>query len=669
MYFGGVELVVNLGKESAMKFASPNALWFVLAIPVLIALWVLSGKRAQGLLRRLVAARLEKLLVGESSGRLVRFVLILSGLLLVVLALGRPQWGEMTTENKGRGRDVIIIVDVSRSMLATDLPPNRLQRAKLAAEDLVRQLPGDRIGLVAFAGSAFLQAPVTADHNAVLTAIHELDPEIIPMPGTNLSGALQCADDAFDRSEGGQRAIVLITDGEELEADAVTLAKEMSAKMRIFTVGVGSVEGAVLMVPSSRGGMEYVRDASGNVVQSKLDEGRLLQIAEAGSGFYTHLVSGPAEMRRIAQAGISTMQEHDVLLQTQTRAIDQYQWPLGIALLVLAVGFCLGERPVRRQLSAWVLGLFLVLQSDRAFAATSLGRSLYETGNYARAQEAFGEELKEDPGSPQRAFNLGAAAYKNGKWAEAIDAFGKALATRDEGLRSRAEYNLANTLVQQARQGRRGQDGETLEQAVSHYDEAIRRDPSFEDAKANREFVKRLLEKKQEQQQKKGDNQKDQKNKDEKDQNKGQESQPNEGGDSKDGEQQPEGESGEEGKQGKQTKKDGKESSGDPKNDKQNQQTAQNGQNGQQPEPVEEQLGDPKERGELKDSPLVDQPDKGDGKDKAEKEAQMAKAEGKMTRDQAKALMDALRSEDRRVQVWTPNKPEGQAGAKTGKTW
>jgi Ca-activated chloride channel family protein len=128
----------------------------------------------------------------------------LAGLALSVAALARPQWGEVTSESKGRGRDVLILVDVSKSMLANDLPPSRLQRAKLAAEDLVRQLGGDRIGVIAFAGTAFLQAPITADHTAVLTAIQELDPEIIPQPGTNICAALQCADEAFDRTEGGQ---------------------------------------------------------------------------------------------------------------------------------------------------------------------------------------------------------------------------------------------------------------------------------------------------------------------------------------------------------------------------------------------------------------------------------------------------------------------------------
>jgi Ca-activated chloride channel family protein len=199
---------------------------------------------------------------------------------------------------------------------------------------------------------------VNADHAAVLTAMQELGPELIPLPGTNIAGALRCAEEAFDHSEGGQRALVLITDGEELEEDAVAIAQELSAKMRIFTVGVGSPEGAVLAVPAQQGGgIEYVKDAAGNVVQSKLDEGRLRQIAQAGGGFYTRLLSGPAEMRKVALEGIALMDEHEVQLEGRSVAIERYQWPLGAAMLLIAAGFLMSEGVRRRALAVLAFGL------------------------------------------------------------------------------------------------------------------------------------------------------------------------------------------------------------------------------------------------------------------------------------------------------------------------
>jgi Ca-activated chloride channel family protein len=666
-----------------MKFANPDAFWMLLALPVLSLLWVAAGRKARAQVQQLVAARLHGLLVGEALGRKWRWILLWVGLAAGVAAWARPQLGQTTTETRGRGRDVIIMVDVSRSMLANDIPPSRLQRAKLAAEDLIRQLPGDRVGLVAFAGSAFLQAPVTADHSAVLTAMRELDPELIPLAGTNISAGLHCADEAFDRTEGGQRAVVLITDGEDLEADSVALARELSGKMRLFTVGVGSPEGTVLSVPSPRGGTEYVRDEAGEVVQSKLDEARLQELAQAGAGFYTRLVTGPAEMRRIATEGIGAMDEHDVQVQSRTRPIERYQWPLGVALLSVGVALLAGEG-VRRKgtlVARMLVAALLTVCAGQAGAAAITGKTLYEEGDYSGAQKAFGEEMERRGNAAIRAFNLGTAAYKNQKWAEAIEAFGKALVSSDPELRTKAEYNLANTLVQQARQGRRGLDNTALEQAVAHYDEALRRKADFEDAQHNRDFVKRLLEQKEQQQQQQkgggGKNQKDKKDKQDKDKNesdKDKDKDQNESGedknegDNKDSENK-DGEGREQDGKGRKQSKDGQAKNGQKPGEGQQRKDGDNtAQNGPAPDPVEEKPGDQKERGELKDAPTVDKPADKSGK---EKEAQMAQAgPAKMTWDQAKALMEALRSEDRRVQVWAPGKPEqAREGARSQKTW
>ena len=668
-----------------MKFANPDAFWMWLALPLLVLLWVAAARKARAQVQQLVAARLHGLLVGEALGRKWRWIFLWIGLAAGVAAWARPQLGQTTTETRGRGRDVIIMVDVSRSMLANDIPPSRLQRAKLAAEDLIRQLPGDRVGLVAFAGSAFLQAPVTADHSAVLTAMRELDPELIPLAGTNISAGLQCADEAFDRTEGGQRAVVLITDGEDLEADSIALARELSGKMRLFTVGVGSPEGTVLSVPSPRGGTEYIRDAAGEVVQSKLDEARLQELAQAGAGFYTRLVTGPAEMRRIATEGIGAMDENDVQVQSRTRPIERYQWPLGVALVSVGVGLLAGEG-VRRKgalVARLVAAALLTVCASPVGAAALTGKTLYEEGDYSGAQKAFAEEMERRGDAALRAFNLGTAAYKNQKWAEAIEAFGKALVSNDPELRTKAEYNLANTLVQQARQGRRGQDNTALEQAVAHYDEALRRKADFEDAQHNRDFVKRLLEQKEQQQQQQkgggGKSQKDKKDKkdkqdkseNDKDKDQNDSEQEKDEGDNKDGENQDGAGQDQEGK-GRKQSKEGEGKNGQKPGEGQQRKDGKDGdntaQNGQAPEPVEEKPGEQKERGELKDAPTADKPADKNGK---EKEAQMAQAgPAKMTWEQAKALLEALRSEDRRVQVWAPGKPEqARDGARAQKTW
>jgi hypothetical protein len=181
-----------------LKFAEPSALWVLALAPVLAALWFASAGSAKTRVSKMVAQRLRELLVGQAQWRGLRTSLLIAGLALAALALARPQLGEILQERKGRGRDVIIAVDVSRSMLAGDLPPSRLKRAQMAAEDLVRQLKGDRVGLVAFAGSSFLQAPVTADHAAVLTAMQELGPEL------GFADPLRSAEDRKRRTEGGE---------------------------------------------------------------------------------------------------------------------------------------------------------------------------------------------------------------------------------------------------------------------------------------------------------------------------------------------------------------------------------------------------------------------------------------------------------------------------------
>lgn len=646
-----------------MKLQHPWVLGLLLVLPVFLVCWGWSGRSSVRRLRQLVAERLVPALVGPTASKRLRMGLVLAGMGLGIVALARPQWGEVKEERPGWGRDVIIAVDVSRSMLASDMPPSRLKRAKLAAEDLVRLLPGDRIGLVAFAGSAFLQAPVTSDHAAVLAAIHELEPDLIPLPGTHLGEALRTAVEAFEHSEGGQKALILMTDGEDLEADALEVAKEVAGKIRIFTVGIGTPEGAVLALPSPRGGVEYVRDESGNVVQSRLDEGRLQELATLGGGFYTRLLTGPLEMQKIVKEGVMLMEQHEIQQEARVRPLERYQWPLAGALGLLGWALLLGERP--RSVRVLVLCL-VVLFPAGGFAKTA--RELYEEGDYAGSLKAFEAERAGHPDSAERAYNWGAAAYKSGDWAKAIEGFGAALAAKDPAIRSRAEYNLANTLVQQARQGRRGMDDKALEQAIAHYDEALRRNPELEDAVHNREVARKLLEQKPPQKPQSGkDESKDSKDKKEsseekKSDSKGDQNQDSKPESSEDGKEEKEGSQGEGKGSGKPS--DGSKQPGDSKG------REKSGSNGQAPERKEESARESKPRGELKSEPVEGEGRQGSKKEGAPQGEPVQAGDGKMTKEQAAALMEALRSEDRRVQLWVPNGRQQQTGrSREGRTW
>src|SRR5947207_10722196 len=192
---------------------------------------------------------------------------------LTITALAKPRWGYIYENVKRKGLDLIFAADTSRSMLSNDVSPNRLQRVKLAAQDLINELQGDRVGLVAFAGRAFLQAPLTIDYDAAAEAINDLDTNTIPEGGTNISDAIDLAVRTFGKSAIGNRAVIIFTDGEELSGNAPKTAKAAAdAGVRVFAVGVGTPEGSLIPINGEGGGNAFVKDSQGQVVKSKLDE-------------------------------------------------------------------------------------------------------------------------------------------------------------------------------------------------------------------------------------------------------------------------------------------------------------------------------------------------------------------------------------------------------------
>ncbi|HEY5992749.1 MAG TPA: VWA domain-containing protein, partial [Candidatus Udaeobacter sp.] len=211
-----------------MTFGAPEWLWGLLLILLLVALFVSAERRGFRRLQQFVSARLLPQLAGtvDRPRRMIRFALQLLGLSLAIISLAQPRWGYTFEDVKRKGLDLLIAVDTSRSMLSNDVQPNRLERVKLAVQDLINELQGDRVGLIAFAGRAFLQAPLTIDYDAVVEAINDLDTKTIPEGGTNISSAIALAMQSFGKSATGNRALIIFTDGEELSGDAAKLAKE-----------------------------------------------------------------------------------------------------------------------------------------------------------------------------------------------------------------------------------------------------------------------------------------------------------------------------------------------------------------------------------------------------------------------------------------------------------
>ena len=635
------------------SFAQPLWLWLLALLPFLAVLFLSSERKRAQALGRLIAARLQARLAGSVSvaKRRVAFALLLVGLALCVVALARPRWGFTFEQVMGRGRDIIIAVDTSRSMLAQDMEPSRLARAKFAAQDLLSNLDGDRVGLIAFAGSAFLQAPLTPDYDAVRDSLEELDTEIIPQGGTNLSAAIAAADEAFGKGESTHRALILFTDGEDLQEDALEAAKKHKDTFRIFTIGLGTPGGAPLIVPSRRG-KEMVRDEQGNVVTSRLDEKRLREVAEAGGGFYIHLQNGPAEMRQLFRDGLSNMTEKDTDQRMNKIAIERYQWPLSLGLACIAASVLLGER--RRALMRAAAAMMLAILPAVAHAEDD-----------AELQKLEAERNKR-PGVSQLDYNVGCAAFKSGDYDKAAASFSNALGTGDAALKSKAAYNLANTL---ARRGAAEKEKEPKlaewKSAVQNYDHALALDPSNTNAKENRDIVSKAIAELEKPEEKKDQQKKDEQKKDDQKQDQEKKDDQKKDGDSKDGDQKGDSKDGEK-KDGE--KKDGNDSQQDKQEEKKDgeQSGKKQGEPKDQQNPSQQQKDGDKQKDDEKKDPQAQpkageqekpktgelksagEPQSGD-KDAQQHEAAEAAAaarEGRMTEKDAKQLLESLRKND-----------------------
>src|SRR5436853_7067217 len=376
-----------------MTFGEPIWFWAMLLIPVLAVLFARAEQRGVARLRQFVSLRLLLQLAAtvNRARRVLRFGLLMLGLALAIISLARPQWGYVYEDVKRKGLDLLFAVDTSRSMLSNDVQPNRLERVKLAAQDLVNQLQGDRVGLIAFAGRAFLQAPLTIDYEAEVESINDLDTKTIPEGGTNISEAIDLALQTFGKSGAGNRALIIFNDGEELSGDAAKMAKAAAdAGVKIFTIGVGTPQGSLIPINSDDGGTAFVKDSAGQVVKSKLDEKRLREIAEATGGFYLHLESGPQTMSQLYSQGLASLKATEIDARLSRTPIERYEWPLGAALLALTMSILIGERKrarvratVPRRLKVAIPATALLLLFARpVFGTASNGLNLYRDGKY-----------------------------------------------------------------------------------------------------------------------------------------------------------------------------------------------------------------------------------------------------------------------------------------------
>jgi len=641
-------------ETTALTFGAPHWLWALLVLPLIAGLFLWSHRRAQALVAKIVAVRLREQLSGSLSPlrRILRASLLIVSLALAIVALAQPRYGFIEKETKQKGRDVIVAIDTSRSMLATDMAPTRLARAKLFTQDLVRLLQGDRIGLVAFAGSAFLQAPLTLDYNAVTNALDELDTTVIPKGGTNIAAAITAAREAFGKAEGQTRALIILTDGEELGADGIAAAKQAVGEgIRIFTVGIGSPEGSLIPIRLDDGRQDFVRDSAGKPVTSKLDDSRLKEIASATGGFFTLI--GPDAAREIFQKGIEPMELSETGVFSARQPIERYQWPLAAATACLALSLLPGDR---RRRSVAMMALFL---SFAPCAHAQSGLDEYKNGDFEKAGTAFQEELKKQPSSKALQFNSGAAAYKTGDFEKAIAHFTDALLAEDQKLREDASYNLANSLVRKGEAAKENEPKKTnWKNALEHYEETLRLNPDNKLASQNRDITKKLLEELEKQEQQK--QQQDQK--DQKDQKKDKQDQQDKQQDQKDQQKQDQQKNDKKDSKNEENKDQQKQDSKDQQDEQQKDQSDksdrsdqpdQSKQPNQSPPPAPSPTPGDKKEGELKSANEQQQPQPTPqpGQQPRPENAAEEEKEGQISPSQARALLNSLRGEEEKVNL------------------
>lgn len=510
-----------------MTFAYGHILWLLLVIPPLLAgfFWW-AWRERQRLMAQFIEARLlPSLISGVSPTRQKgRYVLITAAVALLLIALARPQWGFTWEESKQKGLDVVVAIDTSKSMLAEDITPNRLTRAKLAALDLMQQAKSDRLGLVAFAGGAFLQCPLTIDDNAFRQSVEALDVNIIPQGGTAVAEAITTALTAFQEGD-NFKVLVLFTDGGDNDENAVAAA-EAAAKegMKIFTIGIGTAEGELLRIKDAKGRTDYIRDADGNVVKSRLNEGLLQQIAGATEGGFYLPMRGAKTIDTLYEKGLAPLPKSEGQEKLVKRMHERYHWPLAGAIVLLLFEMLLPDRkrdksisnndfpqpnpprqerekpsPASRATATIALMLGLIALPFTGAASPSSALKDYSAGQYTNAlseyERLLAEQTKaEKPEDRRLHFNAGTAAYRATNYSAAIQHFSAASSASDIRLQAKTYYNLGNVHF---RLGQQAEDLDKLEEswkeAIQQYQHALALDKSDPDAAFNLTFVEERL--------------------------------------------------------------------------------------------------------------------------------------------------------------------------------
>ncbi len=602
------------------RFENTYVLYALTLIPLLTALYIfLKIRRKHRLATYGDIALLEKLQPDRSPAKEhIKFALLMTALAALIFALANPQVGSSLEKGKRQGVDIMVCLDISNSMLAEDIRPNRLDAAKMALSRFIDHLRGDRIGLVVFAGNAFVQLPITSDYAAAKMFVNYVSPDMMNEQGTNIAAALDLAAVSMIPEDNGNeqsqklnsltsKVILVVSDGEDHFDEAVELAGDVASMgCTVHTIGIGSTRGEPIPVRAPNGSVSYKKDNEGNTVMTRLNESVLQEIAAAGNGVYVHANNANMGFEAI-QEKIDAMTKTELDEVTFARYESKFQIPLIIGLIALFAEMILlgskskyGIRKIFNSLQDMlkvktsISLLVLIFLSSMLYAQTTDELSSIRHGNdkfyqsekyreeamsmlekggnvnerkagelfkksaegYQSAEVQYRKALSSNKNYDKANYNLGTALYRQERYDEAAQYF-KGVAEQpsaDAKLRAKAYHNLGNSLMKQ----------ENYSESVNAFKNSLKLDPSDLDTKYNLEYAKQKLKQQQQQQQQNQQNQNQ-------DQNQDQQNQQNQGGQGDDKKD----------KQDKQNQDQNQNNGNQDKQDKQNQQDKQNSDNQQ----------------------------------------------------------------------------------------
>jgi len=482
-----------------MIFAKGWILHFLWAIPLFaFVLMVRHRRRKRSLGLFAEQSLLKKLTLEDHKGkRFLKALLLLFALGVLVFALAGPRWGSHYQEVSRKGVDIMMLVDVSRSMMVEDVEPNRLERATREIIDFLKVVEGDRVGLTAFAGAAFVQCPLTLDYAALEMFLKVLQPGIIPVPGTDLGKAIETGLSGFDVKTETDKVMLLITDGEDNENRALEAARKAADQgVKIFVFGMGDPSGGPIPAGKDQGG--FKKDQDGNLVLSKLDEKTLQEIAMTTGGGYVRSMAGDLDLDILYFDGIKDKTVAQTLKSGKIKVYEEhFNLFILAALLLLLFEEMLDNkrRPDAKKNFTFLMLLFFFGLTPwfglTAASASETPDELYRQGHFEEAEQAYAQHDMDHPKDIRFRYNRGCAAFQNGQYEEATAAFSSVLRrTEIEDIRFKAAFNLGNTAFKQGDYG----------SAAGFFKQALVDQPVNENARYNLELSLRALKKEQEKQ-------------------------------------------------------------------------------------------------------------------------------------------------------------------------